>query len=131
VSESDPNEVVSGTLRALIFLMGSKDQNDEFSTAFLLTFDYFVRPTTLLKSIVMLYMSPSLPSIVEPTNSSLESRKQFQRARLIEIVNFWIILRYDILRLNHHWQTSFESFMKYLGTAGGVFAEVFLGSLFF
>eukprot|EP01122_Echinamoeba_exundans_P008825 TRINITY_DN3004_c0_g1_i1.p1 TRINITY_DN3004_c0_g1~~TRINITY_DN3004_c0_g1_i1.p1 ORF type:complete len:1409 (+),score=444.51 TRINITY_DN3004_c0_g1_i1:268-4494(+) len=58
--DAETGHVKAGTLRALVRRLTSHLQDPEFVDAFLLTYDLFIDPVTLFKSLIMLFRAPLL-----------------------------------------------------------------------
>lgn len=119
-------EIFSGSLRGLLRAMCSSHDNEDYHTTFLMVYDYFISHENLLRvrpslslwtslspnvqTIILFYRSPLITltvrdipedsgrSMCDHCTDSSRLTSSYQ-ARLIEFVNLWITLRFDILQV--------------------------------
>jgi hypothetical protein len=66
-----------------------------------MTYDYFMSPVQLLRVLILFYRSPSISSTVSDVPE--HQRRQVYQARLIEFLNLWQTLRFEVLQFNQDW----------------------------
>jgi hypothetical protein len=87
--DAETGHVKAGTLRALVRRLTSHLQDPEFVDAFLLTYDLFIDPVTLFKSLIMLFRAPLLTeeNIMQMTAPASPAMRRTSSSNLNAAVN--------------------------------------------
>ncbi len=113
--EEQSMEIFCGSLRGLLRALASKEDSEDYHTTFLMTYDYFITPVNLLRTIILFYRASLVSLTVQDVPEDV--RAEVYQARLIDFINLWVTLRFDVLQRHSTWYNTFTSFITYLKTA--------------